>query len=1266
VDCNSAPSHYAESSEQLQRAQRLRNQKLRHIIKPELITSSEIFRNDAKASESIQSPQIKLPVGRGFQARSTIEPKVNKRIDLKTDQLMFHPAEVPTVTKSAPIRRMRKGRKESQRRISHESAELVDTAESAAALHTMNSNLNGYNYPVPDKQVGYEYPAPERGARKLELPTDSFGFIAPKQKKNGYFYEPKPFNTRPTEKSRIFTSTAAKLEIANVEEITTTTTQAPPKTTVSASTTARRGSTTYQSSLLGSATAKGQQKQTIQNKIQISSNTIVNNEFKTTTPTYDGQKVNTYSTARRPQAKTRETPYYTPTIPTLINRQPKQSDLVSTEETVTTTAAINSEVEKHALEMMEILKELDVDSVLKMKEEEKEDFGSRSGIEVPPSSGPNALHSLALYFANTDTNNIKRMTSLTTPEPSPTEEISKETSVPDIASVFLSNHTVSKYEELFNDKTTKSMEVTTYRYENSDSRRPCDDLETQHSQNPIISAAGTPQLRELAQVFTHALSAYLQDPETFRKILSEIRPTEPASVSIDTNKIAHKFNHPQSSRYTAPRPEEIIRQETNFVVPLATTTAATTVSEDLEVLDFSDVTSSTILKDSATVSIDTTTSTESSVPVTTYPISSETYPSLSANLIDKTPGSNLVTENSENTARTVLTGRQGKQVNDILTFNIADEINGGLSEATEYPFDEDKENDTTNYFPIENQYKFQGKLNPYGFDVKPSNSTPISDTYPTSLSDTQAVPLRWGDEITTIDPTITLAPPTVYHDLLPPLGQHNKSQPIFQLPSNEILPPSESDENLQHAQSQSILAGRNNIYGDDRKSKSYYDYLNYDTEVLFGSTKFGEKLQSTTDVPDTTTYRGHYVTKEIGASGTNSPTTENPTTTQFPENFKTTLPDTGRFNPNSKTTLSYAVLLDPFTINDGLMDEFGSSETPGPNRESFEDKTVTPSPNTYLPKVDFLSTEASLSDSATTTTGTTRKGKAFSTTPLSSENYEIIDEPMQQRANEMFGNLNETQAHHLMNVMKKAEKNKTVRRLILLLIQTCDDDYTTTVEESRNALLNALIKMDETNGTDDIHVVNTYSSRRSKSLRATTTTSTTELPITTYKSANHNKFVSSAETASSESSTSSINEVSSTVAASIETTKIPETEQTTVDTRFGGEAETTTLEVATYLPDISSESTTEILTTTTTTKLPLTTVTAATVVNKEKYSAPSQPKFRLKQNLNPNFISNNRKQKNVSTEFSAEQLEPSLEHKHADARALELLRSLYSIASRFG
>ena len=47
-------------------------------------------------------------------------------------------------------------------------------------------------------------------------------------------------------------------------------------------------------------------------------------------------------------------------------------------------------------------------------------------------------------------------------------------------------------------------------------------------------------LRELAQVFSRALSAYLEDPESFRKVLSEVRPTEPTSKNTHAQSLAEE------------------------------------------------------------------------------------------------------------------------------------------------------------------------------------------------------------------------------------------------------------------------------------------------------------------------------------------------------------------------------------------------------------------------------------------------------------------------------------------------------------------------------------------------------------------------------------------------------------------------------------------------------------------------------------------------------------------------------------------------------
>ncbi|CAG9805200.1 unnamed protein product [Chironomus riparius] len=1241
VDCNAAPDHYAESSEQLQRAQRLRqqSQKLRHVVQSDLVgfgTSGEVFfRNDARAAESIQKPTVRLPQGRAFRAPS----KLSKRMDNNdgTDDANKQKENLD----ASEILYNRRNNKNKEK----EGREIQETAETSSFVNNKNNikknekNGNGYEYPAPE-QKGYDYPPPTGYSY---LPPQQ-GYSYPKGQQNGrqennkkpFLQEPQPFAIRVAEpESELFATTIATFETTSTRKpgvgksldqiITTTSTSRKPQqaksTASSSSTTSRRGSTTYASSLK----AVSEKTESVRSRVQ-AVNSVVNNNnnnLKSTTPGYNSQKINTYTTARKPNVKTKDTPFYTPTIPTvqtttskIVTTENPPTTVTTTPEPETSTKPTTSEIVKHALEMMESLKDLDMEDVIPTEAERY--MGQRLGFEVPPSSGPNALHSLALYFANTDVNNTKRMTK------------EQAAQLNGISSIFLSNKTQTKYESLFPNERKSTEAPTNLPLTTSTARFSQDidnDLEGQHSRHPILSAAGTPQLREIAQVFTHALSAYLQDPEQFRKILSEIRPTEPPNV---------EFN--EIPRFQGEK--EFVRQESAYNHPRQTATTGRT--EDLEIFDYSDVTVSpkVLEEETTTESNEILISTESSfITTTSYP---ETLPPASSNYADKTPASRLVSENLEKNANS----RTAKQFDDILSLP-AGEINRNLDGNIKYSLDDSKENDETSYFPEDRGNK--SKLAPYGFGVKPENSTPINDPFPTSLSDIQAVPLRWGDEITTtIDPTVELNEyPTIYPELLPPYDINGTE--ILNTPSNGLqLPNEETDEHLQHAQSQSFVSSRNNnIYSDEKKkSKTYNDYLSYNEEFLIGTTNYGERLATTTEIPQTT-IRGHFVTKTVPKTTTEVSeisTTDYPTTTNsYAETLKTTLPDNGIINTDSKTTLSYSVFLDPLTINDGLM-------------ESDED-SITPSPNTYLPRNELLtSTEEidqnsfAVTASSTSTTLNQRRGKSsIETTPLNirfNDDETNIIEPMQKRANEMFGNLNETQVSHLMNVMKKADENRTVRRLILLLIQTCDgDDHNKTLEASRTALLNALIGMDNPQDRSEIRIINT---RREKSLRTTTLA---PIPITTYRSPNHEKYTSS-ESVSKE-------------FEELEATSLP-LEQTTYFIPQSSVNEYTTLDYHSQTTEQEIPTTTELPTTTTiVTTLP--TTTKQPILDNNNRLTDSSPRFRQKVSNSRGNTEKARFQKSLGSN-SEYQSEPSnaVEHKKADARALELLRSLYSLASRWG
>ncbi|KAH8369392.1 hypothetical protein KR009_009636, partial [Drosophila setifemur] len=153
--------------------------------------------------------------------------------------------------------------------------------------------------------------------------------------------------------------------------------------------------------------------------------------------------------------------------------------------------------------------------------------------------------------------------------------------------------------------------------------------------------------------------------------------------------------------------------------------------------------------------------------------------------------------------------------------------------------------------------------------------------------------------------------------------------------------------------------------------------------------------------------------------------------------------------------------LDPLTINDGLMKEQRSSTTSTTSTSTtnspFAFRVTTPTPSRYEWEDIFRSYDIPR-DALPSSSG------------------------LQRIANKLFGGLNAQEALHLRNVMAKAEHDRQVLSLLLLLIQTCDDHNGQALERSRKHLLNALIDID---------------SKSSRQRLGTTTTN--RIPVTTFR-----------------------------------------------------------------------------------------------------------------------------------------------------------------------
>ncbi|XP_014242749.1 mucin-3A [Cimex lectularius] len=163
---------------------------------------------------------------------------------------------------------------------------------------------------------------------------------------------------------------------------------------------------------------------------------------------------------------------------------------------------------------------------------------------VTPTSAK-ALHSLASYIGSEEVNDafdgksrkpqvsdvVLNFRSGST-EP-PTRLNSTEKDLPSV----LTKQTKDSYEYLFSDskeQTDKKKDDLTVKESGSifgenhvTTEATSTESQEVEESSENLKLRDSSELRELAQVFSRALSAYLEDPDTFKEILAQVRPTEP-------------------------------------------------------------------------------------------------------------------------------------------------------------------------------------------------------------------------------------------------------------------------------------------------------------------------------------------------------------------------------------------------------------------------------------------------------------------------------------------------------------------------------------------------------------------------------------------------------------------------------------------------------------------------------------------------------------------------------------------------------------------
>uniref|UniRef100_A0A182JJ06 Uncharacterized protein n=1 Tax=Anopheles atroparvus TaxID=41427 RepID=A0A182JJ06_ANOAO len=1174
VDCAATPNHYAESTEMLTQAKRARLQSKHPVPQP-------INPNDERLTTSIQDKRLLLasiPVSQRQQQHQPphaypLEPignvlEFNRRMD------SINSAEVTSGDSERGVSGRRGRDRKGARKISFDTAdEIQDTAQSASFASVAQKMFNSY----------YAHDKPPKDAQAGKLRSENQADDA------------SPLHGRST--------------LPDSKD----------------------------------ASAKG----------------YSNNHAVNYIP---------YTTARKLNLSGKVTQFYTPTVPTFTT----STKTTVVEATTATTKAtigggdgdreshsrpgqpgpirrdgtIDESVMDHAMEIMQTIKSLKIDDA--SNNENSADGSSdalgvrfaspRADYQISPSSSSSLTSPASLLSPSLPvTDSIEFVVQSSGSEPNADRFRrmrlgERKADVPTGHRSLLTCTTLNEYDRLFRTKDAEDEN----RLDNGNQHNLTDsdqyymdstldhDLEGQSSRYPVFGMSNSTQIRELAQIFTHALSAYLQDPVTFRRILTEIRPKAPTTDSSaylpsKSNELDGQ-DRSRLGKYTTDQTMTFrSTAELSYYAPLKAAE-----NSNGEVLDFSDVTTTTTAQSpTETTATETTAAITSTIPTTTT--------NEPVNLVKMRANGGV--KQAKSLSIQFITGSRNE---------LADEVNGELGSPAL----------ANNNHGYTDQGSFEARSNsPQTVaTIAPlynQHSNPSTVTVGTSAT-TEQIP----------SPHSELKPPIIPADQYSAVRTPKTTQPL------------DDDEQLQRAQSESILGSNN--------PRPIYERSQYSIIQL-------NNLKSNNNY-----------------AGDTSATSSTLTTTNVNE-LKSAESDkqTSNTGPPSRTTMSYTVFFDPLTINDELME----LDKPKP--------TVSHAAAIHQPRLyGWNGTLLNAPDSASA--NGQQSARLVMRQPADAAD-------MQQKANEMFGDLNDAEADKLMSVMKMADKDKSMRRLILLLIRTCDDDPSTANEESRKALLDALINIDGVtgpHGTNDLRSgasfgqVRDQGNRRGKQIGADGArilydgpvvqsthnyTATTENYATVAESNEDGGSEAASKEDAADSEELSRESVSHTTSATTRVYSSSETHQgyqssngNVIRGRWANEydeAQTqvqTTTPLSTTLFQTTTNTGSTLYTSTEPTTIPTTTIlttsgsdyassTVGTSTTSTTNRADGLESFESDPSLElqPPIVVSQRLPKDLSSSLDYPGSGGGGSKKHSsphysDTRALELLKSLYSLAARWG
>lgn len=721
-----------------------------------------------------------------------------------------------------------------------------------------------------------------------------------------------------------------------------------------------------------------------------------------------------------------------------------------------------------------------------------------------PASAVNTLHSLASYYESAandvrkelvskDTDYTKpavseillralsggsgesgeqleeMMITVTTPKPQPTNNYS-DTVLPSV----LTKATQLSYSYLFkNEKppggnlvkpVTKNVEATTSRTRPEvvkvperiviDNTISDKDESKSDDSREIQQQKESADLRELAQVFTRALSAYLEDPESFKEILAQVRPTEP--------------NHDA----TTPSPEDEVlafsddnKNSKPQALPVTRTTVRPFTPNDIN--NFI----------AAVTNVDADNSLEVSPASGLLSLDSVRYLTTTAKTsIARDINGIAVNGSLNNLASGEYYSSASGSVEDNSYFPTA----GGVTDRTR-PRYGGFQNNTGDVYINDRKYSRYGAELPPNITGAPLSERPLDRpvaTTPISVSTLQStmehlyqkIPekLNLPDayDVNNLAASSFFGEPSGQFNSQETYLNHKKEDPL--LTDNDYYNHNSDQEKLLVASGSQSLFSANNYYKYKGKENDVQKKADDAYTSLYSPFSYTNGVPSEPPASDRQADRNKYIAADPTFVPTTVPNDYLERTTYSPDIYRSKQDD-----ESLGDTVETYTTIDPFSEQ---------VTTDINNIDLFENKEINPSSRYTIQNVDlgngvtlertlkygkpavtwapptqtesFIDDWSEESDVLPTTYHPRHKIGASVTTP---NPFFIPPEPqLEQKAKEMFGGLNESATGKLMDMVDMAQSNTTIRKLVLLLVSD-NSKENLTVEESRANLIRALL-----------------------------------------------------------------------------------------------------------------------------------------------------------------------------------------------------------------